>query len=312
MIAYNPTAGRFPSRLLAERAANVLRGQGWQVHLEQSTTGEDITRLAQQAVQDGMDALFMAGGDGSINRAVAGLIDSETALGVLPAGTSNVFAQELNLPVLRYTRLTALEECARLLTNARIRLVDVGLVNDRPFVLWAGVGLDAFIVHRIEPRNRLEKHLSVVTYGSSVVWYASFWRGMNIAVEADGNRISGHYLLGLVSNVRLYAGGLATLSESACLDDGIMDLWLFEGETLGDTVQFALELLSGRHENSNRVFKFSFKSLRLESGSPTYFELDGEPVTGESPATIYVKQRCLRVLVPEAASPTLFSQDAPL
>lgn len=309
ILAYNPTAGRFPSRLLAERAANVLRANGWKLELEQTIAGEHITRLARQASVHGMDAFFMAGGDGSINQAVAGLMGSKTALGVLPAGTSNVFAQELGLPALSYTRLMALEESARLLVKADVRQMDVGLCNERPFLLWAGVGLDAFIVHRIEPRSRWEKHFSVVHYGTSVVWHASFWHGMNLEVETDGKKISGHFLLGLVSNIHLYAGGLARLSPDARVDDGWMDLWLFEGETLGDTVKCALDLLSGRHLHSNKVQHLTFQNLHLQSGSTMYFQLDGEPVMDVSPVVIRVVPRALNVLVPENVPLALFTQD---
>lgn len=299
IIVYNPTAGRFPSRLLAERAGNVLRENGWNVHLEQTVDSEHITRLARKAADDKLDAFFMAGGDGSLNRAIAGLVGSETALGVLPAGTSNVFAQELGLPVLRWTRWMALEESARQLVKSMPYPVDVGICNDYPFLLWAGVGLDAFIVRRIEPRQRWEKHFSVVHYATSVVWHASFWHGMNLEVVADGETIRGHYLLALVSNVNLYAGGLFHLSPAAKLDDGLMDLWLFEGETVGDTVQMALELFAGRHVQSKSVRCIPFKELSLQSDSPLYMQMDGEPMIAESPARIAVLPKSLQVLVPE-------------
>ena len=149
LVAYNPAAGRYPSRLLVERAARVFQQVGWTVQLEQTQNSEHITRLARQAAQAGMDYFIIAGGDGSVNRAVAGLINSETALGVLPAGTSNVWAQELGLPGLSWTRWIALEESARRLAQAHIQTIDVGVCNQQPFLLWAGVGLDGFIVHRI-------------------------------------------------------------------------------------------------------------------------------------------------------------------
>ena len=97
-LIYNPAAGRYPSRLLCDRAADVLRRFGWDIFLEQTQDGDHITRLAHQVALDGVDAIFIAGGDGSINRAVAGLIGTDTALGVLPSGTGNVWAQELGLP----------------------------------------------------------------------------------------------------------------------------------------------------------------------------------------------------------------------
>lgn len=306
VIAYNPTAGRFPSRLLIERAAEVLSSYGWQLSLEQTQGSEHITQLSRQAAEDGMDAIFIAGGDGSLNFAVAGLIGTETALGVLPCGTANVWAQELGLPGLSWARWMALEESAQQLASARICLADVGTCNGRPFLLWSGVGLDAFVVHHIEPRNQWEKLFAIAHYAASAVWYASYWHGMNLRVEADGNQIQGHFLLALVSNVHLYAGGLATLSPHARLDDGVMDLWLFEGETLGDTAQLAFDLLAGKHVQSQRVHQVQFHQLRLESDSPAYVQVDGEPWDVESPVTIGIQPRTLRILVPDETPQPLF------
>jgi YegS/Rv2252/BmrU family lipid kinase len=307
ILAYNPAAGRYPSRLLAERAAEVLRQRGWQLALEQTLSSEHITQLARQAASECMDAFFVAGGDGSLNCAVEGLIGTSTALGVLPCGTANVWAQELGLPGLTWTRWMALEESARQLASARSCLIDLGLCNDHPFLLWAGIGLDAFVVHHIEPRNRWEKHFAVAHYAASVMWHASFWHGINLRVETDGQQILGHFLLALVSNVHLYAGGLANLSPHARLDDGVMDLWLFEGETLGDTVQLALDLLAGRHNQSQRVHQVQFRQLRLESESPAYVQVDGEPCHVENLVKITVQPKALRVLVPEDTPRPLFN-----
>ncbi len=129
---------------------------------------------------------------------------------------------------------------------------------------------------------------------------------MNLKVEVDNQHVAGHFLLGLVSNINLYAGGILHLSPQARLDDGLMDLWLFEGETLGDTVQLALDLLSGRHVRSPKVFHTLFRQLRLESESTLYLQMDGEPVIGKNPATITVQPKSLRVLVPEGSASSLF------
>jgi diacylglycerol kinase (ATP) len=203
----------------------------------------------------------------------------------------------------------ALEESARLLVKAYVCQVDLGICDNQSFLLWAGVGLDAFIVHRIEPRKRWEKHFAVVHYGTSVVWHAGFWHGMNLKVEVDNQQVVGHFLLGLVSNINLYAGGILHLSPKACMDDGLMDLWLFEGETLGDTVQLALDLLSGRHVRSSRVFHTPFHELRLETESTLFLQVDGEPVIGKSPATVKVLRKSVRVLVPEGSTSPLFSSE---
>lgn len=298
VIIYNPTAGRYPSRLLTERAAAVLQDAGWQISLEQSVDGEHITRMARRAAADGADYFFVAGGDGSLNYALPGLAGTQTALAVLPSGTANVWAQELGLPGLTWTRWLALEESARQLVNGKVIEIDIGRCNDRLFLLWAGVGLDAFIVHRIEPRQRWEKHFAVAQYTASLVWHAAYWRGINLHVEVEGETVEGHFLLGLVSNVHLYAGGLANLSPQARLDDGQMELWLFEGETLGDTVQLALDLLSGQHIQSPRVHRRPFRNLQLHSDVPAYVQVDGDPADTQGPVHVQVLPKALRVLVP--------------
>lgn len=305
-LVYNPFAGRYPSWLLTDHATKVFIRQGWQIQMEKSQSGEDISRLARQAADEGAEAFIVVGGDGSINNALQGLLGSETALGVLPAGTANVWAQELGLPGLSWTRWMALEESARQLALAQVRKVDVGICNGKPFLLWAGVGLDAFIVHRIEPRQRWEKHLAVVHYTASSVWSASQWHGMNLRVQTDGRQISGQFLLGVVSNVRLYAGGYAKLSPNAQLDDGVMDFWLFQGDSLLDTVNLAWELLSGSHVQSEKVMRVGFNHLRLDSDQQMYLQLDGEPYDVASGIEIYVQPRALNILVPAATSEALF------
>ena len=305
-LAFNPASGRFPPRSHVERTAKILRMQGWQLRVEQTQSGEHITQLARQAAQEGMEAFFIAGGDGSINKAVAGLLGSKTALGVLPAGTSNVWAKELGLVGLSLTRWQAIEESARRLAEADVHLVDVGLCNGIPFLLWAGVGLDAFVVHHIEPRERWEKHFAVVQYLTTTVWSASFWPGINIRVSIDGQQVSGHYLLAVISNIHLYAGGIANLSPDARLDDGMMDLWLFKGETLGDTVQRMWDLYSGRHHQSDQIIHYPFRSLSLEADSTIYIQMDGDPAPAQNPLLIEVYSKALPVLIPQNTPHQLF------
>ena len=306
LLAYNPAAGRYPSRRLTESAAAVLREYGWQTRIEPTHSGEHITELALQAAAETLEAFFVVGGDGSINYAVAGLVDTDTALGILPAGTSNVFAQLQGLPSLGWTRWKALENSAHRLASGEIHLIDVGICNERPFLLWSGTGLDGFVVNRIEPRRRWEKNFAIIFYALSVIWHAAFWRGEELFVEADGEQINGCFLLSIVSNVHLYAGGLAKLSPDARLDDGILDLWLFEGDNLGDTIRLAWELWTGKHTQSQRVHHIPFRSLHMVSESGFFIELDGEPVISEGSVSIFVRPSALKVLIPEVTPYPLF------
>lgn len=307
MMLYNPLAGRFPSRLLAQRAARILERYGWNVEIVKTSDGDHITSLATQAVNRQMDALFVVGGDGSLNGALGPLIGSQTALANLPAGTANVWAQEIGLPTLAWTRWLALEQSARHLANGRVQTVDVGICDHKPFLLWAGVGLDAFIVHHIEPRSHQEKNFAVIQYAASAIWKARTWEGINLRVQTDGEDIQGHFLLAVISNIHLYAGGLAELSPNALLDDGLMELWLFEGKSMTDTIQHAWDLWAGRHVESKHVRCVTTSRITLESESDLFMQLDGEPFEGGKSIVVEVLPRSLKVLLPENSNQTLFS-----
>lgn len=306
LLVYNPVAGRYPSRMLTERAANVLKSYGWQVDIETTSAGSQIPLIAQQAVQAKKDSLIIVGGDGSLNKALPSLVGTGTALGVLPAGTANVWAQELHLPGLSWTRWNALEESAHRLANGKIRQVDIGKCNEKYFLLWSGIGIDAFIVHRIEPRKQWEKNFTLVRYGASAVWSARKWQGVNIRVLADGMQLEGKFMLVEVSNIRLYAGGMATLSPHATLDDGLMELWLFDGNSVEDVLQQAWALWSGKHVESDRVKFVQFNQIVLESDAPIYLQMDGEPEIGSTRVSVSVLPGQLNVMVPDRAPSSLF------
>jgi YegS/Rv2252/BmrU family lipid kinase len=310
MIVYNPMAGRFPSKPMVDRAADVLRSKGWEIHIERTHGADHTTSLAKQAVEDSLDAIFVAGGDGSINRTVAGLTGGETALGVLPAGTANVWAQELGLPILSWTNLTALERSARMLAEGQRRLVDVGMCRGIPYLLWAGVGFDAFVVHHIEPRSRWEKNFAIPQYAANAAWFARKWQGMEIQIIIEEEVIEGTYLLALITNVRLYAGGIAEISPSAKIDDGKMDLWLFSGTTLAETVRHMWMLYSGQHFDAKKVKHFSCQKAEFHSNTPLYLQVDGEPLPESEDAVIEIKPQALQVMVPKTSSHELFSEEA--
>src|SRR5512134_4152068 len=157
IIIFNPAAGRYSVRPFIKSVVKELESAGWQVDAAETLSGEHIIELAKQAAVEKKDAVFAVGGDGTIGNVVNGLIGSETALGVLPAGTANVWSIELGLSPFSWTRTWVLRKNASILAKAPCYAVDVGLCNEFFFMMWAGIGLDAMAIHALEPRIRLEK-----------------------------------------------------------------------------------------------------------------------------------------------------------
>lgn len=306
-LLYNPAAGRFPAGPLLERALRVLAAAGWDAQIVEGRKNKGLTDVAKEAVAQRCDAVFVVGGDGSVGQAAAALAGSETALGVLPAGTANVWAQELGLPRLDWIHLFALEQAAESLASGDVRLVDVGECNGQAFLLWAGVGLDAHVVSSIEPRERWEKAFATVHYATLALWNTIGWEGMDLKVRTEKDEFEGRYLVAVASNIPAYAGGLVDLAPGAKVDDGLLDFWFIESGRLRDVLMRVAQIFMGRHVEAEGVYNFQASEavFELENGLP--IQCDGEPKVLDSPLEFSVRRKALKVLVPSDVDPALFA-----
>jgi diacylglycerol kinase (ATP) len=298
LMLYNPTAGRIPVGPFVHNAAKVLARLGWEVDVEATQSGAQATERAKQAAGR-LDAVFAVGGDGTVGQIASGLAGSQTALGILPAGTMNVLGMEIGLQPFAWNRLWALEENLRTLVHSPVHMVDVGRCNDRHFMMWTGIGLDAVTIGQIEPRLRVDKFFTIPIYATQAVLNAATWKGQELRFWVDGQEINGRFLMAVVSNIRKYLGGLVTLSPDAYLDDGQMDLWLFPGSNVGDTVRHALDVATQQHVTSKNIQRVSFRQFRVESSSPLFLQMDGDPVPASNRLEVEVLPCALPLMVPE-------------
>ncbi|MGD2252373.1 MAG: YegS/Rv2252/BmrU family lipid kinase [Anaerolineales bacterium] len=307
-LLYNPRAGRVPAGWLLNRAMRVLGNAGWYIRSRKVQTAEELTAGAKEAAREGCEAVFVAGGDGSAGRVAAALAGTDTALGILPTGTANVWARELGLPRLSLLRLGALDRAAARLAQGEIRQIDLGLCDQRAFLLWAGIGLDGRIVGLMEPRSRLQKIFAWSCYVAIALWQAASWGGIKLRARALGKTWEGNYLAAVASNVRTYAGGLLRLVPGAKVDDGLLDFCLIEGRTLPDALLRVGQFLFGKNDMDG-VTRFRAAEAAFEGEGELPGQVDGEPIAFNSPVRFAVTRRTLKVLVPQGRLPRVFSRD---
>lgn len=301
LLLYNPAAGQYSIKRFVRGIIAPLKTAGWNIEIAETLNGTHAAQTAHQAAREKFDAVFAIGGDGTINKVASGLAGSDTALGVIPAGTANVWALEQGQKPFRLLNWWVLKENARLIANVAPQAVDVGVCNDTPFLLWAGAGLDAETVHKVEPRRHLFRPAHVPDYLVTTLLEATFWKGLDLRIYADGQLVEGRYVVAVATNIRRYAGGLAILSPDSLLDDNQMELWLLSGENMVDALGHMFDLLSGRHLASNQTRWLPFQNLRIESDAPFSIQVDGDPALGGHHAEISIKHRALKVLMPEGA-----------
>ena len=309
LLLYNPAAGRVPVRPFVRGIIHPLTSSGWQIDVAETLSGRHATLVACQAAVEKYEAVFAIGGDGTVGQVASGLINSDTALAVLPAGTMNVWAAEVGIPVFDWLHNRALQQNAHLLANAKTYRVDVGICNEQVFLLWAGIGgLDAIAIHQLEPRPRFAKYVSVPQYAAATVWNAAIWHGMDLRIWADHQRVDGHFLLAVSTNIRRYIGGIAVLSPNAYVDDGEMDMWLFSGDNMAVAFRHFFDLFAGRLLTNDQARRLPFHSIRIELDTAFPMHVDGEPLLGGTQAEITVQKQALRVIVPSKALKLLKEQ----
>jgi len=278
LVIFNPVARGATARAVRQ-FLDCRAGPG--VTLAPTHGPGDATRLA--AADRAHDLIVAAGGDGTINEVVNGL--AGRPLGILPFGTVNVFAKELGIPA----RLAA---AWRVLETGRTRTVDLGCAEfggqTRHFVQLAGVGFDARAVRATT--WALKTKLGPLSY---VVAGLKLLRQPHAPVEVAPG-IAGAAVL--VGNGRYY-GGKVRMFPRARLDDGLLDVCVFEKFGVRELGRHLPAILCARHPGRAGVHYFQTAEFTCRSAAPTPVELDGEDA-GDGPVKFSVKPGALRVLVP--------------
>jgi YegS/Rv2252/BmrU family lipid kinase len=306
-LLVNPISGRFHSRHLINLAAKMFRDKGWDLNVIETLNRTQTAEVAKDAVKKGHDAIFVAGGDGTVRDAILPLINSKTALGVLPKGTSNVLLKEIGFSNIRRSQLLGLTKMVNSLSQSDIRPIDVGMCNGWPFILWVGIGLDALISRSMEKKRIRTRIFPELNYFFQVLYQSKQWQGFKMKIKVDDSIIEYHdhkeqILFAVVNNIRHYAGGYVKLSEDIAIDDGKMDLWLFFGRGVFDAMRYIWKMLHGDHGNYDSVKRFGFTKLKLESESHLNIHLDGDPMPLCKSIEIKILKRALLLLSPRVHS----------
>lgn len=289
LLILNPKAGRGKPAAVEEKLTKALRRHG--VSCETAFTQEpgDATTLARGAAERGVEVVIAAGGDGTVNEVVNGLVGTESTLGVIPLGTVNVLARELGIPLNP-------RKAAQVIAEGAIRRIDLGCANGRYFTLMAGFGFDAEVVAKV--LQPLKDMIGASAYVLEGLGALARYRATEMTLEMPGETYSGGAFLAIVANVSTYSYNLK-ITPHAAPDDGLLDICLFE-RPLTDKIGFMrqmAEVFINRHLYHKAVRYFRTPSVKITSSPEVMVQLDGDSF-GSTPVEIIILPRILPVLVP--------------
>jgi diacylglycerol kinase (ATP) len=301
ILIANPSAGIYAQNTQQLQETLIyLRMQGWQAELYLTQHAGDAKRLAREAVEKGAEMVVAVGGDGTINEIIQELAGSETALGVLPSGTVNVWAREVGIPLEN-------EKAREILVHGQTRRVDLGQINERYFLLMVGIGIDGEITHAVE--NRSLKKLGVLGYLIMATWLSINYNGFRSFIQIGEKIIRSNALQIVIGNTQLYAGTMKYTWLAKC-DDGLLDMCIVRKRGRLERLELLINLLLHRQKRSELIRYETSTEIKIRTRQQVAIQVDGDAMgytaKGYPSTSIRVAPAALKVIVPRHGAMEIF------
>ncbi|MDB6079141.1 MAG: hypothetical protein JWO82_2888 [Akkermansiaceae bacterium] len=272
-----------------QRTLRFLMDHATRFALYATGSSEEARDIAKGFADAGEPVVIAAGGDGTLNAVVQGLAGSKTALGILPAGTMNVFARELGIP------FDDLTKAFDVIKEGRVREIDLFEANGTPFVQMAGVGFDAMVIE--ETTWESKKMLGPLAYLLAAVKVLGEKPPRMEVICSDGRREEGVAVL--AGNGALY-GGQFKLFHKADNQDRMLDVLIFKEAGYKLVLDSLRGLALGNMEVGNTVSYLQSPSIRVLADREVPVQVDGE-LSGRALEVIIGDENpdSLRVIAPE-------------
>ena len=292
-VILNPKAGRGMGTLrrpelerrLKEVVSQCAEPIAWKI-IETEAKGQGIV-LAHEAAKTGADTVAAAGGDGTLNEVVNGLVGTEAILGLLPMGTGNDFARCLGIG-------TDLQKGIETLIYGKARPVDLGQAHGRWFLNIAGCGFDAQVAERANRGFPLLRGTGA--YLAAIAHSLLHLKPATLTLTLDGETQTIRALMCSVANATSYGGGMM-VTPDAKIDDGLFDICLLRAAGRLEFLLAFPRVFKGTHTMHKRVTMLRAKVVRIESDVPLPLLIDGE-VIGTTPVEFILVSHAIRVMAP--------------
>ncbi|WP_430535842.1 diacylglycerol kinase [Listeria rocourtiae] len=288
LIIYNPVAGQRKFQKLMPVAEQILEEADFDVTLIPTTEQvKSATKIAKQGVLDGFEIIVAAGGDGTVNDVINGLMQapSQPSFGVLPVGTTNDFARALGMakdPI----------EALHIIASGKTVKVDVGRANDEYFINNAAGGKITEITYAV--KESMKNKIGRLAYLVSGIKLLPKLAPKQVKITHDNGVFEGKILL-LFATLTNSVGGMEKLCPPAILNDGYMDLLILKKVSPAKLLKLLVSIKNGSHLQSQDVVYVRTKQAQIECDTSLNISYDGV-YGGETPYKLEVLPEKLVIL----------------
>ena len=290
-VIINPAAG--VGRPILQALNNGFKDSAIEWDASITHKAGDAERLAKKAMEDGAEIVGVHGGDGSVMEVAAALRGTETPLAIFPGGTANVMSVELGIPS------NSIEASIDFIAkgNYTTRLIDMGKVNDRLFLLRVGIGLEADMMKSAD--QEVKNRFGMLAYAFSGLNEMRNLTPTHYLVRVDGELHEIEGVSCMIANSGNVAIGGLTLSKKIDVSDGLLDVVIFRRADLAALLAVTAAVMSRNAEatDSPQLQHYQGREIVVEADPPQTISIDGEviePVT----LTASILPQTVKIIVP--------------
>jgi diacylglycerol kinase (ATP) len=247
----------------------------------------DLSDLIRATMRE-IESVIIGGGDGTLNAALPGLLETGLPLGIIPLGTANDLARTLGIP-------TDLAAAARIIARGTLQPVDIGEVNSHPFFNVTSIGFGVDLTRALTRDSK--RRFGTVGYAIAALRAVSRLRPFRAEIMHGHTIHISRTIHVAVGNGRHYGGGM-TVSEHARIDDGLLHIYSLEVDSLWRLLRLLPALRSGRHDAWKEIRTLEGEKIEVRTPRrPRSVNTDGEIVT-QTPAHFRVQCHAISVFIP--------------
>ena len=287
LIILNPIAGKGIAKKVEHSIDESGLNEHFQVQIQFTKHGGHAAEIAGKAVQEKMDVVVAAGGDGTVNEVASQLVHSNSALGIIPIGSGNGLARHMGYSMI-------IKKCLQQIAVSKIKKIDTLLINNRFGVNVSGFGFDGFVAWKFN--NEGKRGLSNYTK-IALREYAKY---PSIHFELEGlpqPQFSNAHML-VIANASQF-GNAAIIAPTAQLSDGLMDVVLVRKPSPLQLPSMFYRLFTGKLKDTDYIQSFKCKQFTATSDREIHLHIDGEACEQIMKIDVILQPKSLFVIDPK-------------
>ncbi|RLD61836.1 MAG: diacylglycerol kinase family lipid kinase [Bacteroidetes bacterium] len=288
----NPVSGVGKQKIVEKNIDKYLDKKKFAYEIKYTEKAKHAIKISSEAAGK-FDIVTAVGGDGSVNEVCKGLINSSSALAIIPTGSGNGLARYLNIPL-------KIDKAIKLINQTYIKKIDTAEINNEKFVNVAGIGFDAHVSHIFANYGKR----GPLPYVKIAAEEFPNYRAQKYRILIDDKLIYRKAFLISFANSSQF-GNNAYISPEAKIDDGLIDVCIFKNFPIVESPRLAVMLFDKRLDKSKYMEIIKGKEITITHENSIIAHIDGEPVSFGKEIKVKINPQSLNVI----ASNKGFNQD---